>query len=62
MSTPDSPSTFLINSTRTDSNDVARLATINSTDEGKSLSKAVWQETMDELAFAGVENIIASMN
>jgi len=38
-----------------------RLATLYYSPEGKSLTKQIWDETMKELSFAHVEEIIASM-
>jgi hypothetical protein len=38
-----------------------RLATLYYTADGKKATKQIWEETMKELSFANVEDIVASM-
>jgi hypothetical protein len=38
-----------------------RLATLYYSDEGMDISEQIWNETMDELEFAGVKEIVASL-
>ena len=38
-----------------------RLATFYYTDDGKTAKQQIWDETMKELSFAHVEEIVASM-
>lgn len=45
--------------TESDIND--RLATFYYTPEGKTAQQQIWEETMAELSFARVEEIVASM-
>jgi len=45
----------------TDSGTNPRLATFYYTAEGKTAKEQVWEETMKELSFAHVEEIVASM-
>ena len=45
----------------TDSGTNGRLATFYYTADGKTAKEQVWEETMKELSFAHVEEIVASM-
>lgn len=38
-----------------------RLATFYYTAEGKTAQEQIWEETLEELSFANVENIVTSM-
>jgi hypothetical protein len=38
-----------------------RLATFYYTADGKTAKEQIWEETMEELSFANVEDIVASM-
>ena len=49
------------NSNLTDSDSNKRLATFYYTPDGKTAKKQIWDETMKELSFANVEEIVASM-
>jgi hypothetical protein len=45
----------------TDSGANRRLATFYYTADGKTAGEQIWEETMKELSFARVEEIVASM-
>lgn len=40
---------------------VARMAPIIYTEEGERISAQVWQETLEELSFANVEDIVSDV-
>ncbi len=45
----------------TDSDNNDRLATFYYTPDGKTAKEQIWDETMKELSFAHVEEIVASL-